>query len=94
MTITLDKERPILINMNALEAFEDMVGKPFGEIDPARIKELKALIYCALKEADENFELSLSEVGKYATPKEVGKVSKQLVSYMTSEANEEIAEGE
>lgn len=71
--------------MNALEAFEEMANKPFGDIDAGRMKELKILVYCALKEADPEMDLTLEQVGKYATPKEVGKVSKRMVSFMTGE---------
>ncbi len=88
-TIKLDKERPILVNMNALEAFEDMVGKPFGDINAGSMKEMKALLYCVLKEADPNFDLTLQQVGAITKPNSLKDVYSVLKPSGTEEGETE-----
>jgi hypothetical protein len=67
--ITLgDKERHLVLNLNAMEAFEDITGKSFltgFDLDPKKLrtKELKALVWACLKDEDET--ITLKDVGKW-----------------------------
>jgi hypothetical protein len=73
VTIVLDKERHLLMDMNAMVSYEEATGKNI--LDPATIasfaknpttKDIRALLWACLLHEDEM--LTIKQVGKWVTP--------------------------
>lgn len=62
--IMLDRERTMRMDLNAMEAFEDMAGKQIHEMgDTPKIKDLKVLVWATLLHEDET--LTPQQVGTF-----------------------------
>jgi hypothetical protein len=63
IVITLDRERQLRLDLNAMAEFEDLTGKSLFTIGEAlqEAKHLRALLFVAMKSAGE--EITLSDVG-------------------------------
>ncbi len=79
VSITLDKERHLLMNLNAMVSFEEATGKSlFQGIDPKGMtaKDFRALLWACLLHEDESLELK--DVGKMIHAGDMGELSGKI----------------
>jgi len=77
--IMLDKERHLLMNLNAMVSFEEATGKSlFQGIDPKGMtaKDFRALLWACLLHEDESLELK--DVGKMIHAGNMGELSEKI----------------
>ena len=83
--ITLDKERTMIMDLNALEAFEDATGKRVQDIgENPGVKDLKYLVWSCLIHEDE--KLKPSDVGKWIHPNNMEKVAAKISDMLEKNA--------
>jgi hypothetical protein len=87
------KERHLLLDLNAMVAFEEATGKNILSGLSAKMgaSELRALLYACLRHEDE--KLTLKEVGAWITTENMGEVARQITAAWTA-AMPEKAEGD
>lgn len=67
ITIELDKERSLLLDLNAMAEFEDVTGKNLFQIGSNfSAKDFRALLWACMLHEDE--ELTLKDVGQMIHP--------------------------
>src|SRR5690348_14014076 len=78
--ITLDRERTLLLNGNALVEVEEILGQPFDlqKIFDSGVRGLRALLYCGLKWEDK--ELTLENVGELFFLPDQGRIMEAILS--------------
>lgn len=79
VTIMLDKERHMLLNLNAMCAFEEVTGESlFRGVDPEKMgaKELRALLWACLIHEDEN--LTLEQVGSWIDTGNMAEIAESI----------------
>ena len=77
--IQLDKKRHLLLDLNAMCAYEDVTGQNlFKGIDPEKMgaKELRALLWACLIHEDEN--LTLKEVGSWINTDNMTEIAQRV----------------
>ena len=77
--ITLDKERHLLMDLNAMVSFEDATGKNIMQgIDPDSMtaKDFRALLWACLLHEDET--LKLEDVGKMIHTGNMSELSEKI----------------
>jgi len=96
IVITLDRERQLRLDLNAMAEFEDLTGKSLFTIGEAlqEAKHLRALLFVAMKSAKE--EITLSDVGNMIGLHNFGVVNDavtQLMRVSYGSSDEEATEG-
>lgn len=77
ITIELDKERSLLLDLNAMAEFEDATGKNMFKIgENFSARDLRAMLWACLVHEDE--ELTEKQVGKMITPDNIKYVEEKL----------------
>lgn len=79
VSITLDKERHLLMNLNAMVSFEDATGKNIMQgIDPDSMtaKDFRALLWACLLHEDES--LKIEDVGRMIHTENMGELSEKI----------------
>lgn len=78
--ITLDRERTLLLDGNAMVEVEDILGEEFdlAKIFEGGAKKLRALLYVGLKKDDP--ELTLEKAGELYFPTDVGKIMDAILN--------------
>lgn len=86
--ITLDRERYMRLDLNAMSEFEDLTGKSLFSIgnDLQSAKSIRALLYCALKSGGE--DITLDQVGDLITMENFAEVSKSMNKLMNKSYGE------
>lgn len=77
--ITLDKERNLLVDLNAMAAFEEATGKSLMrgiDIGSVSMKDYRALIWACLIHEDE--KLTVEKVGKMIHAGNMGEISELI----------------
>jgi len=77
--ITLDKERHLLMDLNAMVAFEDATGKNIMQgLDPDSMtaKDFRALLWACLLHEDES--LKIEDVGKMIHAGNMNELSEKI----------------
>ena len=78
--ITLDKERTLLFDLNAMVAFEEAAGKGLfdGSFDynDMSLKEIRAMLWVCLLHEDDS--LTVKQVGSWVTVSNMVKITSQL----------------
>ncbi len=77
--ITLDKERNLLLNLNAMVAFEEETGKSLlsaASLSEMGMKEIRALLWACLVHDDES--LTLKQVGDMVHAGNLEEISKSI----------------
>jgi len=77
--ILLDKERHLLLDLNAMVAFEEATGESlFKGIDPEHMgaKELRALLWACLLHEDE--KLTLKQVGSWINTGNMAEIAQHI----------------
>ncbi len=95
VAITLDRERHLLLDFNALILVEDLTKRDFAQAEAWEklgFRELRALVFVCLTHEDP--ELTLEAVGKMLHPGNIGYVSERLVAVRDANSAEPLAEGE
>ena len=94
ISITLDRERNLRLDLNAMAEFEDLTGKSLFTIGEAlqEARNLRALLYVAMKSAGE--EVTLNDVGNMIGLHNFALVNESItqlmkVSYGSSEESNE-----
>jgi hypothetical protein len=80
ISITLDKPRKLLFNLNAMVSFEEATGKSIlkGEIDQEMTAvELRALLWGCL--LDDDPSLTIEAVGKMIDSNNMNEIAAQLI---------------
>lgn len=73
VTIMLDKERHILVDMNALFNYEGLTGRGIGEINLKKMTDLRAMLWASLLHEDEALTLEqVSSMMKIDNVKNIG----------------------
>ena len=83
ISITLDRERNMRLDLNAMSTFEDLTGKSLFTIGEGfqEAKHIRALLYSALKSGGE--DIKLEEVGELITLDNFAMVQEQMQKLMT-----------
>jgi len=79
ISINLDKERHLLMDLNAMVSFEEATGKNIMQgIDPNGMtaKDFRALLWACLLHEDE--ELKIEDVGKMISVENMGELSEKI----------------
>ena len=78
MLIELDKPRNLVLDLNAMARFEEVTGKNVfgGGLDKLSAKDTRALLWASLVHEDP--KLTLEQVGKLITARNMGEVSKAI----------------
>lgn len=87
MTVQLEQSqapRKIRFNFNALAEYEDLTGKSALSFDNPGASEIRALAYVGFREADENFPLTLKEVGALLNTENIREVMEALTHDMST----------
>lgn len=97
LTITLDRERELRLDLNAMAEFEELTGRSLFLLNEklAEARNMRAVLYCALKSAGE--EISQDEIGKLITFgnfKYVTEVIQKLMTDSFGEPSESAETGE
>jgi len=72
--IKLDKKRKLILDLNAMVAFEDEAGKSVAEIGAnMSMKDMRALLWAALLAEDP--DVTLDTVGKHIYPQRLQELS-------------------
>lgn len=90
--IKLNKqELPLRFDMNALSEFEELTKVSAFELSGVTIgaKEIRALTYAGLKAANEDFTMTIEQVGKHLRPAHLNQVMEAFVRDMKSMEGEE-----
>lgn len=94
VTIQLDKERHLLINLNSMCAFEEQTGKKFLDVTDSLSKgewpsvtDFRALFWAALIHEDKN--LSVEQVGELIAPSDMNKLAEAISASMPSGKGDE-----
>ena len=66
-TVQLDKKRPIKINFQVLEDFEELTGADAMAFNARNVKQLRVMTGLALKAADPSFDMSDDELKECMT---------------------------
>jgi len=76
--ITLDRERTLLLDLNGMAAYEDIMGKSLFTTDMAQIgaRELRAILWSGLIHEDES--LTLKQVGSWITQENMAAVANSI----------------
>lgn len=75
--ITLDKERTMRLDMNAMELFEEHAGKQLHEMgETPSVKDMKILCWSMLVDDDEN--ITLQEVGRHLHPGNMAAITDMI----------------
>lgn len=89
MTVQLEQSpkppRKIRFNFNSLAEYELLTGKSALEFKDPGIAEIRALAFVGLQEGDENFNLTLKQVGALLTTENMKEVMAALTHDMTTE---------
>ena len=79
VSITLDKERHLLMNLNAMVSFEEATGKNIMQgmdADSMTAKDFRALLWACLLHEDES--LKIEDVGKMIHTENMGELSEKI----------------
>jgi hypothetical protein len=94
VSISLDRERLMKLDFNAMSTFEDITGETLFSIGDkmSQARNIRAIIFACLKSAKE--EITLEEVGEFIDIENLQYVNERLnllmqKSYGKSEENEE-----
>lgn len=84
ISITLDRERQLRLDLNAMSTFEDITGKSLFTIGEAlqEARNVRALLYAALKSAGE--DITLDQVGENIGMHNFAIVSETIGKLMTA----------
>jgi uncharacterized protein with ATP-grasp and redox domains len=92
--ITLDREREMRFDLNAMTLYEEVTGKSSFEIgNNMSATTVRAILYASLKDDDPN--LTLKDVGNLISTKNLSKVTEKLTELLNASFGqaEEQAEG-
>lgn len=83
ISITLDRERNLRLDLNAMSVFEDVTGKSLFTIGEGlqEARNVRALLYAAMKSAGE--DITLEQVGENITMHNFSMVSEVISKLMT-----------
>lgn len=83
ISIMLDRERNLRLDLNAMAEFEDLTGKSLFTIGEAlqEARNLRALLYVAMKSAGE--EVTLNDVGNMIGLHNFALISETISNLMT-----------
>lgn len=91
ISITLDKERHLLFDMNSMASFEDVTNRSFFEfaqnMGKMTAKELRAFLWAGLVHEDK--ALTVEQVGSMISTANMGDIQKSLLTSVTSNLPEE-----
>ena len=92
--VELDKKRKLLIDLNAMCAFEEQTGKKFLDVadslskgDFPAMTDFRALFWSALIHEDP--ELTVDKVGEMINPSDMDKLAQSISANMPSDKGEE-----
>jgi len=78
--VTLDRERSLLLDLNAMAEFEEYTGKSFlsvSSLTDMGMKDLRALLWACLIHEDEN--LTVKQVGAMVHSENMNRISDAIV---------------
>lgn len=84
VTIVLDKERRLLLNLNAMAAFEKAAGKSLFALNTEQLSatDLRSLIWACLLHEDR--KLTEEMVGEWITPANMAEIAARLTQAFTA----------
>lgn len=84
ISITLDRERNLRLDLNAMSTFEDITGKSLFTIGEQlqEARNVRALLYAALKSAGE--DITIEQVGENIGMHNFSLVSETISKLMTA----------
>jgi hypothetical protein len=82
VSITLDRERLMKLDLNAMSEFEEITGRSLFTIgaDISQAKYIRAIIYSCLKSAKE--QITLEEVGELIDADNLAMINERLNALM------------
>lgn len=94
ISITLDRERNLRLDLNAMSVFEDVTGKSLFTIGEGlqEARNVRALLYAAMKSAGE--DVTLEQVGENITMHNFSMVSEVISKLMTVSYGKPLDEAE
>lgn len=84
ITFTLDRERKLRLDLNAMSEFEDITGKSLFTIGEKlqEARNIRALLYAAMVSAGE--DITLDQVGEYIDMNNFGEMSEVIAKLMNA----------
>lgn len=94
LTITLDRERQLRLDMNAMAEFEELTGRSIFLLQEklAEARNMRAVLYCAMKSAGE--EVTIEQIGSLINFGNLKYVTDTIQKLMTDSFGESEETGE